>query len=948
MMRALGRGRLVLGTGLFALLLLVVVGVGSASADVQPFEVSEYRQEFEVPKQQAEETLEVQAAGAESGIVEDLEESLGGRYAGVWFDNGAGEFVVPLVDESDRPKVVDALRPEGLENDFRTAPADSTWTELEAAHAGLDDALSGAIEQGLVQTVADPRANSVVVREAAGASGRDRIRIERAAEEQSVDVDVRDQGARSLLVTPRACFDDGAGRFCGSPMRGGVGIWASGTVACCPEAQCTAGFKAIGKSNGERYVLTAGHCAEAVGNWTSLSTDEPVPLPHYLGYVEQYNNATSDYAKIRVSGSGTFWDKPSWPSMVAYWGEDQEHPINSESYSFMGQQVCHSGANSGTSCGIVTAQDMTVHQPGGDSFHQTEFQTVCTKGGDSGGPVFAANTALGIMTGNNKEVEGQNPPYCGEKGYYTEITEATDALNVSVGPRTTQTTVDSVAPLNGNPGWVTIKGQVHAPDKTTINNKIVKIKMSRWSVANNNWELKATLETTVNNNTFEISNWNGVSTGAWIARAVFPTQGTYLESMSDDTTEGNFEIKDGYRLVAKHSGKCLDVTGRSYENGALMEQWECLDPKTAQGQIFTLVPQGEYFQLVARNSGRCVDVTGSSQSDGVQLQQYTCQGASQANQLWKLTNVETSGGVEYFKLTAKHSGKCMDVAGGGTANGAKVQQWTCNGTNQQKWSFQSVESPPPATETTASVPPGEVFNGQPGYVTVNGKVQAGAYPVAGKYVNVNYSRETSPGVWTYISTTHPTLNSEGRYEYANWGVSVGNWRVRTVFPKGESLEESVSGYQYFTIKSGYRFVWRHSGKCMSLSGNKAANGTAIIQWECSAFPSPGDGQVFTLVPMGGGYNEVKINSTGKCVDVTGAGTADAVPLQEWDCLGANQANQLWKVVEVSGQPGWFGLVAKHSGKCAEVAGASIANGALFRQWYCNWGGHQQFAFQAIN
>ena len=30
-------------------------------------------------------------------------------------------------------------------------------------------------------------------------------------------------------------------------------------------------------------------------------------------------------------------------------------------------------------------------------------------------------------------------------------------------------------------------------------------------------------------------------------------------------------------------------------------------------------------------------------------------------------------------------GKCLDVSGGGTVNGSRVQIWTCNGTGAQVW-----------------------------------------------------------------------------------------------------------------------------------------------------------------------------------------------------------------------------------------------------------------------
>ncbi|MEV5447340.1 ricin-type beta-trefoil lectin domain protein, partial [Streptomyces sp. NPDC052644] len=39
--------------------------------------------------------------------------------------------------------------------------------------------------------------------------------------------------------------------------------------------------------------------------------------------------------------------------------------------------------------------------------------------------------------------------------------------------------------------------------------------------------------------------------------------------------------------------------------------------------------------------------------------------------------------------TVKALGKCLDVSGGGTADGTKIQLWTCNGSGAQNWSAQA-------------------------------------------------------------------------------------------------------------------------------------------------------------------------------------------------------------------------------------------------------------------
>ena len=39
--------------------------------------------------------------------------------------------------------------------------------------------------------------------------------------------------------------------------------------------------------------------------------------------------------------------------------------------------------------------------------------------------------------------------------------------------------------------------------------------------------------------------------------------------------------------------------------------------------------------------------------------------------------------------TLRALGKCLDVSEGGTADGTKVQLWTCNGSGAQTWAAQS-------------------------------------------------------------------------------------------------------------------------------------------------------------------------------------------------------------------------------------------------------------------
>ncbi|RKT67942.1 PKD domain-containing protein [Saccharothrix variisporea] len=81
-------------------------------------------------------------------------------------------------------------------------------------------------------------------------------------------------------------------------------------------------------------------------------------------------------------------------------------------------------------------------------------------------------------------------------------------------------------------------------------------------------------------------------------------------------------------------------------------------------------------QIVGAQSNKCVDVNNGATADGTKVQLWTC--GSGNNQKW------TQVGSTFQSLS-----KCLDVNEGSQADGALVQLWTCNGTPAQNWSVQS-------------------------------------------------------------------------------------------------------------------------------------------------------------------------------------------------------------------------------------------------------------------
>lgn len=141
-------------------------------------------------------------------------------------------------------------------------------------------------------------------------------------------------------------------------------------------------------------------------------------------------------------------------------------------------------------------------------------------------------------------------------------------------------------------------------------------------------------------------------------------------------------------LVNVGSGKCLDVAGASAADSANVQQFRCHLGANQQWKIIpnvnptTYEPDGTYL-VININSGKCLDVVGASTADGANVQQYTCH--RQANQRWIIRYDQHRGDRATYRFVNVRSGKCLEVASSSTADGANVQQSTCYGAYNQRW-----------------------------------------------------------------------------------------------------------------------------------------------------------------------------------------------------------------------------------------------------------------------
>ncbi|KAJ7097389.1 hypothetical protein C8R44DRAFT_683566 [Mycena epipterygia] len=262
-----------------------------------------------------------------------------------------------------------------------------------------------------------------------------------------------------------------------------------------------------------------------------------------------------------------------------------------------------------------------------------------------------------------------------------------------------------------------------------------------------------------------------------------------------------------------NSAKCL--TAASNADGAAVKMQDCVSAGSTS-QSWTI--SGSTLQIFGN---KCLDVTGGATASGTKMQIWTCSGGS-VNQQWSLSGstIQWSG----------HS-SCLDLTGGSVANGNVMQIWTCNGGTNQKW-----------TRTTG---PGS------GSITPP--------PTTGNTIR--------PGASTTTCLTAPTN--------ANGGIVV-------VAPCTGSTSQAWT-------QNGQTLV-AYGSMCLDVTGGTTTNGVKMQIWSCT----PGVGGVnqhFSITAD----KHIQWTGKGECVDLTGGSLASGNQVQMWSCATGN-TNQVWNFV----------------------------------------------------
>ncbi|MFJ8648148.1 S1 family peptidase [Streptomyces sp. NPDC093546] len=317
--------------------------------------------------------LSVTAAG---NLASTLTERLGGDAAGAYYDAKSRTLVVNVVDEA----AADTVREAGGE----ARVVEHSLAELTEAGRTLRER---ATIPGTSWAL-DPVTNKMVVT----ADGT----VKGASWEKLSGV-VRGLGSKAELKRTSGAFRP----F----LRGGDAIHSGG-------GRCSLGFNVV--KDGQPHFLTAGHCGEAGSRWSATAGGPAI------GTMVDSRFPGDDFSLVRYHSMA-----PEPSEVNLYNGSVQK--ITKAGEATVGMKVTRSGSTTQVHSGEVTGLNATVNYGNGQIVHGLIQTNVCAEPGDSGGSLFAGDTAIGMTSG------GSGNCTAGGTTFFQPVTEALAAYGARIG-----------------------------------------------------------------------------------------------------------------------------------------------------------------------------------------------------------------------------------------------------------------------------------------------------------------------------------------------------------------------------------------------------------------------------------------------------------------------------------------------------------------------------------
>ena len=254
----------------------------------------------------------------------------------------------------------------------------------------------------------------------------------------------------------------------------------------------------------------------------------------------------------------------------------------------------------------------------------------------------------------------------------------------------------------------------------------------------------------------------------------------------------------------------------------------------------TNVPNGPQGTITGPG-GKCVDVAADDTGiNGTGVQLWDCQSYA-VDQHWP----------HFADSTLRTLGRCLDVVGNGTTNGAQVELWDCNGVGGQKWVQQGDGSlRNPQSGRCLDSPNGSSTNG----------TRLQIYDCNGSAAQKFAVNGGGPVVGPGSACVDVAADDTG----VN-GAGVQLWDCQSY---------AVDQHWFHQSNGSLRTL----GRCLDVVGNGTANGTVVQLWDCNG----AGGQVWNQQADGSLRNP----QSGRCLDSPNGASTSGTRLQIYDCNGS--------------------------------------------------------------
>ncbi|MEW1772281.1 S1 family peptidase [Streptomyces sp. NPDC086777] len=316
-------------------------------------------------------TLSAPAAGK---LASTLAADLGTDTAGTYYDAGARNLVVNVLDDT-AARAVEAAG-------ARARLVANSLAELDGARTTLkqDATIPGT------SWATDPVGNRVVVTADRTVTGAELTKLTKVVDGLGGKAELRhSKGEYKPFIA------------------GGDAISGSG-------GRCSLGFNVV--KDGQPYFLTAGHCTQAISTWSDSSGN-------VIGQNARSSFPGDDFGLVKYTSAV---DHPS--AVDLYDGSVQQ--ITGAAEATVGMKVTRSGSTTQVHDGTVTGLNATVNYSEGtvSGLIQTD---VCAEPGDSGGSLFSGSNAIGLTSGGSGDCTS------GGETFFQPVTEALSATGARIG-----------------------------------------------------------------------------------------------------------------------------------------------------------------------------------------------------------------------------------------------------------------------------------------------------------------------------------------------------------------------------------------------------------------------------------------------------------------------------------------------------------------------------------